>query len=278
MMLVVGAEGLVGRALIQAFKESGVPAVGTGRKGGGDLLALDLAQPEKFQIPKGVRTAVVCAGMGGLAACASDPVFTRKVNVQGSASLAQALALHGCQVIYLSTNLVFDGDQPRPFSTDSPRPGCEYGVQKAELEKLLQGKFFACVRLTKVMESLRGRFGEWLASLRAGEILSTSTKLRFSPVSLSEVVRALAEFANKFSPGTFHISGDRDFSYQEAALMLAKAHSLPTERVTGDDHAGINLFFRAPGGGCLQVQAPPGCSGWRFGPSLSTMECFLKDL
>lgn len=276
--LVVGADGLIGASLAESLRHAGHEVLGTTRRRQSDGLMLDLARAEEFQVPPGVEIALICAGIGSLVECAKSPEATARVNVVGTACLAQQLAETGSSVVYLSTNLVFDGSVPAAGTSDPVRPCCEYGRQKAELESRLAGDDYACVRLTKVVESLAPRFEAWRSDLRQGKRIAVSEKLRFSPVSLDETVRALAGFVHDFRPGLFHISGDEDFSYYEAALRLAQESSLPAELIETDPAAGSDLFEPMPAFATLAVRGPDGSSCWRFSPASVTLDNFTRRL
>ena len=278
MILVIGTDGLIGGALCRFLAEAGETVVGTSRKLRRDAVILDLEQPESFAVPQNVRTAVICAGIGGLRECADDPMGTSRINVEGAVEVAQKIAAVGGSVIALSTNLVSDGRLPFPTAGDSMRPCCEYGRQKARMEKMLKGPQFACVRLTKVVETLGPRFAAWKESLLAGRNVSASPELLFSPVPLVEVCVALAELARNFQSGTFHISGDRDFSYFDATRRLASVLGVSESLVHADKLGGLDLFDPVPKFGTLGIVAPSYCSRWRFLPSSDTLTGFLTSL
>jgi len=276
--LIVGADGLIGASLAESLRHEGHEVLGTTRRKQSAGLMLDLANAEEFQVPPGVDIAFICAGIGSLVECAKSPEATARVNVVGTAYLAKQLVERGSRAVYLSTNLVFDGSAPAADTSDSVRPCCEYGRQKAELESRLRGDDYACVRLTKVVESLTPRFEAWRSDLRQGKRIVVSEKLRFSPVSLNETVRALADFAHDFRPGLFHISGDEGFSYYEAALRLAQESFLPAELIEIDPKAGSDLFEPMPAFATLAVRAPTGSSCWRFSPASVTLNDFTRRL
>jgi dTDP-4-dehydrorhamnose reductase len=278
VILVIGTDGLIGGALCRFLAEAGETVVGTSRKLRRDAVILDLEQPESFAVPQNVKTAVICAGIGGLRECADDPMGTSRINVEGAVEIAQKIAAAGGSVIALSTNLVSDGRLPFPTAGDSMRPCCEYGRQKARLEEKLKGSQFACVRLTKVVETLGPRFATWKESLLAGRIVLASAELPFSPVPLVGVCVALAELARNFQSGTFHISGDRDFSYFDAARRLASVLGVSENLVHVDKLRGSDLFDPVPNFGTLGIAAPSDCSRWRFSPSSDTLTGFLSSL
>jgi len=276
--LIVGADGLIGASLAESLRHEGHEVLRTTRLKQSAGLMLDLVNAEEFQVPPGVDIAFICAGIGSLVECAKSPEATARVNVAGTACLARNLAEKGSKVVYLSTNLVFDGSARAPEPSGPVTPCCEYGRQKAELESSLHGDGYACVRLTKVVESLTLRFQAWKSDLGQGRRIAVSEKLSFSPVSLDETVRALAYFVHDFRPGLFHISGDEDFSYYKAALRLAQESFLPAELIETDAKAGSDLFETMPAFATLAVRGPTGSSGWRFSSASVTLDDFIRRL
>jgi hypothetical protein len=124
----------------------------------------------------------------------------------------------------------------------------------------------------------RAAFCAWKESLLAGRNVSASAELPFSPVPLVEVCVALAELARNFQSGTFHISGDRDFSYFDAARRLASVLGVSESLVHVDKLGGSDLFDPVPNFGTLGIAAPSDCSRWRFSPSSDTLTGFLTSL
>lgn len=278
MILIVGGDGLIGCELHRLLVAAGENVLATTRRCGSEAIHLDLAQADAFSVPPGVRTAVVCAGIGSLQQCADDPEETARINVEGSATVARKVAATGGTVVALSTNLVLNGARPGARADEPVGPCCEYGRQKAALEEQLQGSQFACVRLTKVMETLRPRFRNWKGILVGGGEVSASAELRFSPVPLRQVCAALAELVRNFQPGIFHVSGDRDFSYQEAVAELAGILGADGKQVRADRLGGVNLFSPVPRFATLGRSVPSDCSRWSFSPSSDTLAGFLRSL
>lgn len=278
MILVIGADGLIGGALFRHLQKIGCPVLATSRRKETAHLHLDLGNPEIFKLPKDVQTTVLCAATGGVSGCAQDPERTFSINVTGSLEIARRMAVAGSRVVFLSSNLVFDG-QKGPGSIDTPlHPCCEYGRQKALLEAGLTGKGFACVRLTKIVETLKSRFSVWLNDLRAGREVEASSVLKFSPIALQDVIRGLSEIATSFLPGIFHISGNEEYTYQEAAVRIAKTHGLPQTLVKPDPSSGLREFRVIPRFSMLVPTPLPRCSDWKCSPSSVILDNFIRTL
>ncbi len=117
-VLVLGAEGLLGRALVERG------AWGVGRQ---ELDVRDHQRAEAFLRDHTVHSVIFCAAITDVDRCALDPAV-RKVNVEAPAWFAERV-----ETWLVSTNYVFDG--PGPHGPEDERRPCNaYGRQKAEAE------------------------------------------------------------------------------------------------------------------------------------------------
>lgn len=223
-VLVVGADGLVGRALFNAFQAT-CEAVGTSRRAHSSHLMLDLANGGA-EVPKldGISLAFLCAAATSLKRCRENPAETRQINVDNTVALAGKLVSAGVRVVFFSTALVFDGKKPFCREADSPNPQCEYGRQKLDAERALLsfGDAAAVVRLTKVIAPEVPLFRHWREDLLAGRAIHPFTDYRMSPISVSIVVAVMQALRRRWLSGLLHLSADRDMDYGEAAMQFAK--------------------------------------------------------
>ena len=262
MHLVIGAGGLIGQALLRELRRRGLPAQGTDQRPGGSDLLLDLGAPERFTPPAGTGVAFLCAGTGGVEACATSPEATARINVTGTLHVAGRLAKAGYRLVYLSSSYVLDGSG-LPGSSAAVSPCCEYGRQKARVEAALPPTA-AVVRLTRVAESLRPRLQAWSRALRAGETVEASPSLRLAPVALDPVIAALAGLATTFARGRFHLSAPDDLTYAEVAARLARRLGADPALVQPRDSAGLHWFAPLPRTAVLTPAAPDGRTGWQL--------------
>jgi len=228
VILIVGSDSVVGRALMAYLQEAGDRVVGTTkrRESVDELhLYLDLSEDvEGWRCPWPVAVAVVCAGVTKLDACWRDPVATARVNVQNVPALVKNLVATGTFVIYLSSNQVFDGSVPHRLPDDPVSPATEYGRQKAEAERQISqwGDSAAIVRLTKIIELPFPLFSRWADSLEKEEVISPFVDMSMAPVPLNGAISILRIVADLRLPGILQVSGNEDISYAEAAGIGAR--------------------------------------------------------
>ncbi len=220
---------MVGSALLARLRQAGLCVLGTTRRPdrvNEECLHLDLAEDlQQWLPPQPVDVAVLCAAEARIQACKNNPAETARINVEGISQLAMNLQSRGAFVIFLSTNQVFDGSVPRRSPGDPCCPVTEYGRQKAEAERRFRqsGGAGAIVRFTKIQGPRNPLFTTWAESLRRGQRIQPFSDMTLAPVPLSCAVSALLLIAARRLPGIFHVSGERDVTYEEAARAGAGA-------------------------------------------------------
>jgi len=226
--LVIGGDGFIGSSLCKHLSEAGKSFVETTRRP--ERLSkkrsfLDLSEdPSNWQCPKDISVAFICAGVSSVKTCRENPGLTRTVNVVNTHKLARSLVENDINVVFLSTNMVFDGSTPYPKIDQPVNPKTEYGRQKAEAEaKLLAlGELVAVVRFTKIIDAKMPLLKGWIQTLRKNKPIHPFCDKVMSPVPLSFAVRILCSVAEKRISGIIQISSDRQITYAAAAQCIAE--------------------------------------------------------
>lgn len=131
-VVIVGAGGLLGRALCEAFEASGDEVVGLTHAD------VDLTDPGSFKAIRTIWPGVVvnAAAWTDVDGCARDPDRAMRINGVGPGILAEAAAAAGALVIQVSTNEVFDGLERRAYAEgDATNPINPYGASKLAGER-----------------------------------------------------------------------------------------------------------------------------------------------
>lgn len=226
-VLVVGADGVIGSCLSRVLSEAGLSVIGTTRKRTGfatGRVYLDLASDAGFEALPICRTAFLCAAVTSMERCRNDPASTRQINVTNTVRLAQHLLGAGSQVIFLSSNTVFDGMRPWARATDSTSPRTEYGRQKADAEsqlRSLDGQV-SIVRFGKIIHSGMPLLRGWIRDMRADRQIFPFSDSQISPVSLSFAVELLRRVLLAHTTGIIQASAASDITYEQAARYLAR--------------------------------------------------------
>ena len=152
IVLVTGAAGMLGSALVPALMREGLGVRATDIRGvstapwtGSDLV-LDLLDVRSAE---SVRAAVEThqpdvvihlAAKTNLEECEEDPDSAYLVNTVGTKNVALACAGADIPLVYISTAGVFDGELTRPYvEFDVPNPINVYGDSKFQGEGIVRG-------------------------------------------------------------------------------------------------------------------------------------------
>lgn len=124
--LVTGSRGQLASAL-----GARIPS---GALSGFDLPEVDIREASAVReaVAQAEPTVVIhCAAMTDVDGCARDPALANEVNAAGTAHVADAAAAAGADLVYVSTNEVFDGISTRPYAeNDATNPINTYGRSK----------------------------------------------------------------------------------------------------------------------------------------------------
>ncbi|XP_077559141.1 methionine adenosyltransferase 2 subunit beta-like isoform X2 [Haemaphysalis longicornis] len=160
-VLITGASGLLGRSLVKAFQTASWKVIGLAHtRISGDLLQVDLTdtdQTAKILRENKPDVVVHSAAQRFPDKVEKDYESAYAINVTASKNLAALSEAEGAAFIFISTDYVFDGQNP-PFSESAkPNPLNKYGVTKAEAEEAVS-----------VRESRRNRSARARAVRRGG--------------------------------------------------------------------------------------------------------------
>lgn len=158
MILLTGASGYLGQAVLAELLKGDTPVVTAGRSTlpGADFRPLDLSEPGGFrQALTGADVVIHCAG---IAHNKGDAQSYEQVNVRATMALADAAIAAGVRhFIFVSSLNVMDPDYPDPRAQAArlPRPGSLYAASKWRCEQNLEHLLaYSDCRLTIVRPGL----------------------------------------------------------------------------------------------------------------------------
>lgn len=228
-VLVTGAEGSIAGALLHALATEGNTLWSTTRRRGSvapQRLLLDLSDPpDRWCLPPvPVNVAFLCAAVASQEQCLSNPAATYLVNVLHTVELARRLVMAGTFVVFISTNLVFNGETPHTEADRPHHPQGAYGHQKAEAERQLLelGKRVSVVRFGKVITPGMPLLERWASDLRAGRSIHPFQDMVMAPIALGFAVNVLCRVAGSRRAGIVQATAARDMTYARAAEVIAQ--------------------------------------------------------
>jgi dTDP-4-dehydrorhamnose reductase len=265
-VLVTGAAGMLGQAVMPALAAAGHAALGL------DLPELDVTRLEPLQrAVLGFRPDWVfhLAALTRVDDCEARRDEAFLVNGLGARHAALAAAGAGAALLALSTDYVFDGTATSPYrESDAASPQSVYGASKWAGEQAVRE-----VHPRPVIVRTAWLFGPGgnnfvdtiLARARAGQGLRVVEDQRGSPTFTRDLAQGLLRLMAAGRFGTYHCTNSGDCTwYDLAAHALACAGlDVPLERT---DTASFPRPARRPAYSVLANTRFEHATGWRMPP------------
>ena len=205
-VLVTGAAGLVGRAVVSHIAAAGVEVTGF------DHTSLDIADEAAVQSafdsvqPQAV---INCAAWTDVDGCESNPERALQANARGPELLAEACRRVDALLLTISTDYVFDGEKEGFYTQrDQPNPQSVYAVSKLEGERRAQLAWArtVIVRSGYIFGTGGRNFLSTMVDLaRSGKTLSAIEDSYGTPTYAPDLAARLYELVRLDLPGTYHV-------------------------------------------------------------------------
>ena len=229
--LVVGGSGFVGRAILSQLGSD--RGIGTWHsKPTTGLVRFDAVTGRLSELlsalPRDITHVFVPFGMINPEQCASDPVGTKKVNVDSVIRLMEDTFSAGLVPIFVSTDYVYDGSRPLRTEDEPQHPNTEYGRQKAAVECWLGAREepWLVTRLSKVVSgdtATHSVLGQWVNDIRNGSPMRSATDQIFSPAFVDDVAGAITRLAEANLEGIYHVAGPQPMSRYDLNVLLVES-------------------------------------------------------
>lgn len=174
----------------------------------------------------------------------------RSFNANGTRHVAHAAAVIGARSIYVSTDVLFDGQKGNYAEEDLPSPITPYGRSKALAEEAIRasGDETVIVRTSLIYGPAADvpastspdtgwhqwdRHTRWIVGdLRAGKPVRLFTDELRCPIWVTVLARALVELAGHTHSGVLHVAGPQAFSRYAVGVRLARFHGVDPAGIT----------------------------------------------
>jgi len=248
LKLIVGGDGVIGRALAENWRLQGTLFHSTTRikhQTSGKRPFLDLECPFSPPTTDDYSAVVLLAAITNTNWCEAHPQESNLINVDRTLSLAKYYSERGSHIIFPSSTQVFDGSRPYYAPLDPVNPVTEYGRQKVAAEKVIMGLPRSTIlRLPKLNYPESPLLAEWKRKLLSGQSIQPLSDAFISLVDIEEVVKAISEIIVDQKFGILHLSGSKEISYADYAEHLCKVLGIRTELVEPHSIQGNRLILR----------------------------------
>ena len=235
--LVIGASGQVGEHCLAALGPAGIGTYREHARPG--MIALDVRDRDAFDrllAERRPEVVYLSACAANVDFCETNPDTTYKTNVRAVTDAVELANRHGCKLVYLSSEYLFDGTAG-PYDEDAPtRPLQVYGWQKLAAEHAIAA--FAddwLIVRTAVVFSWESQGKNFLYRLRGslleGKEIRVPVDQISSPTYAPDLVQAMIELVDRGERGVFNVCGPRVVSRYDFALEAAEAFGLDATRI-----------------------------------------------
>jgi dTDP-4-dehydrorhamnose reductase len=224
---IFGASGLLGKALMREW--SGDTVTGLTSHAADIRDAKRVREVVQEASPNWIVLAAAYTDVDG---CESNPELAFAVNRDGAVNVAVAAKEIGAQLLFLSSDYVFDGRKTTPYETgDARNPQSVYGRAKAEAEiKLLELMPECCIARTSWLFGTGGKcFPDTILKLAASRpALDVVNDQRGSPTYTEDLARAIIQLCRKDARGILHVTNAEDCTWFEFAQEIVRGAGLST--------------------------------------------------
>jgi dTDP-4-dehydrorhamnose reductase len=276
-VLVTGASGSLGWAVSSALaarcKVTGTYLSHARVPDGVRGLRLDLAQ-DLTSIAAAVASAgpdvmVHAAAITDPDRCEQDVKAAFKVNFEATHEIALAASRQGSRLVYVSTDLVFDGRRGNYSENDQPRPLSVYGTSKLRGE---EGALAACPGALVARSTLIYGFGSpssktflarLLEVLGEGRRMQLFTDQMRNPVLLEDLAEAIVRALEKDLSGIYHVGGSESASRYDFGRVACRVFGYDEDLLVPVTMEDSVFPARRPQDATLDITKLVGATGFK---------------
>lgn len=236
-VLITGGTGLLGKALLETTR-AGQAVFATFHErrpptdSAAEWVALDVRDAGAVaRVFETVRPEVVIhtASVGSVDVAERDPGSVRRVNVDGTQAVGQACLAAQAQLVFISSNAVFDGSHP-PYREGDPVGAVNrYGAIKIDAERWVREQCPAATIIRPILMygwpfpgGRDNAVTRWLSRLESGQPIEVAEDIVSMPLMASNCAEAIWAAIERQRSGTYHVAGADRMSLPEFARIIAQ--------------------------------------------------------
>jgi dTDP-4-dehydrorhamnose reductase len=233
-ILVTGASGQLGGYLLRELKRRGLAAHAWSGSRTGEffdfpLRPIDLTDADAVADAFAAAAPEIvlhCAALTKVADCHRDPDLAGRTNTGATARLTELCRRAGARLVYVSTDLVFDGKRGNYHEGDEPSPLSGYGRSQWQAEEAVLAAPNSVVARVSLLfgPSVTGRtsfFDEQIAGFCARRPVNLFVDEWRTPLDLPTAAAALAALGLSDQTGLYHVGGRERLSRWEMGRQAA---------------------------------------------------------
>ncbi len=222
MVLVVGAAGMLGSALVPLLLKDGYEVVAP------SISELDITDLQATRVlVRGVAPSAIvnCAAYTAVDKAEDERTKAELINSEGAANIARTAQEAGAKFIHISTDFVFDGKKNTPYEEDDEAsPLGVYGSSKLAGEQRVQafGGDFFIVRTSWLYgqgnENFVTKIAERAKSLKELQVVFDQVGTPTYTLDLAEAIVNLMQ--RDLESGIYHFSNEGLASWYDFAVAI----------------------------------------------------------
>lgn len=229
---VIGASGYVGRHLLKSYRNAFPDCIGTAFSADRpDLTFFDMRNSDIGPLrleETGHKAALIAAAKSNIAFCEQQRDAAYSVNVTGVLDFIRQIGRMDLQVIFLSSDYVFEGKTGSYHDLAETKPTTEYGHHKTIVEREIPSlaKNYLILRLSKIYGLEKGDgtlLDEMASSLASGREIRAARDQTFCPTYVDDLVHAIHGIQDRHLSGTMNVCSPETWSRYDIAVAVAKA-------------------------------------------------------
>jgi dTDP-4-dehydrorhamnose reductase len=243
-ILVTGGVGQLGTDVVTELGRRGVDRIGLDINAKDTINCLDITDGEavrKYIKHMNPKCVIHCAAYTAVDKAEDEPELCCKVNAEGTENVAKACREIDAEMIYISTDYVFDGKSEAPYDTDALKaPTSTYGKSKLAGEEAvirhLEKSYI--VRISWVFGFAGNNFVKTMINLsKTKEAINVVSDQVGSPTYTIDLAKLICDMALSEKYGIYHATNEGYCTWAEFAAEImrqsnspCKINPIPTEQ------------------------------------------------
>lgn len=263
-VLVTGSNGLLGQKLTEkVLNEGGVNLVATSKgenrypvKEGYQYASMDILNADEVRtVIEEYKPDVIIhtAAMTNVDTCHEQRELAYQLNVEAVDTLVKLCEEHNIQLVHLSTDFIFDGENGPYDELAAANPVSYYGETKLKAEELIKNSKAKWVILRTILvygivsDMSRSNIVLWAkGALAKGEPINVVNDQFRMPTLAEDLADACLLAVENNAEGIFHISGKDMMSVVELVKRVADFYKLDQSLIIEVNSASLNQAAKRP--------------------------------